>query len=73
MRIRAFDAFLADLLTNAGHPEIVSVRPCTDNPEGHTRLRVSFVSGAEAYIMVRQVTGRGIPPHAPFDLPGEAF
>lgn len=72
MRIREFDSLLTDLLTKADHPEIVDVRPC-DNPDGHTRLRVNFASGAEAYIMVRQVAGRGIPSHAPFELPREAF
>lgn len=73
VRIREFDSFLANLLTSADHPEIVDVRQCTDNPDGHTRLRVNFASGAEAYVMVRQVTGRGIPSHAPFELPREAF
>ena len=65
---------LAGLLTEADHPEITEVRQCAeDNPQAHTRLRVNFASGAEAYVMVRQVTGRGIPQHAPFELPREAF
>jgi hypothetical protein len=74
MRIREFESVLEGLLTDADHPEIVDIRLCsTENPEGHTRLRVGFASGAEAYVMVRRVVGRGVPPHAPFDLPREAF
>ncbi|HEV2782466.1 MAG TPA: hypothetical protein VGX25_23990 [Actinophytocola sp.] len=74
MRIREFESVLAGLLTDADNPEIVDVRSCSEqNPQGHTRLHVRFASGADAYIMVRRVAGRGIPSHAPFELPREAF
>jgi hypothetical protein len=74
VRIREFEAVLAGLLENADHPEIVEIRRCSErNPEGHTRLHVHFASGADAYVMVRRVTGRGVPSHAPFELPREAF
>jgi hypothetical protein len=74
VRVREFESVLAGMLTDADHPEIVDVRSCsTGNPESHTRLQVSFASGATAYVMVRRVVGRGIPSHPPFQLPREAL
>jgi hypothetical protein len=75
MRVREFEALVVDLLTEADHPEILSVQRCADDARDttHNRLKVNFASGASATVMVREVTGPGLPRHAPFELPKEAM
>ncbi|MGW5050102.1 hypothetical protein [Actinokineospora sp. NPDC004072] len=65
MRIRELDTLLVDLLS-PDHPEIVQTKILD---KGHSRVRVEFASGAIATITVREVSGPGVPAHAPYSIP----
>jgi hypothetical protein len=74
MGLRTLDQIIIEAVTKADHPEIISATAMAtpDRPANHNRVKVGFASGAEAYIMVRRVTGPGIPTHADYELPREA-
>lgn len=78
MRVRELDDTLVRLLTEADHPEIVSVEALAERrgdgepPDtDHNRVKVWFASGGTATIMVRTVSGPDIPLHPAFQLPAE--
>lgn len=75
MRVREFEDLVIRVLREADHPEIVSADSTARDADDHrhTRVRVSFASGAATYIMVREVTGPSVPKHSPFELPKEAM
>ncbi|MBM7772277.1 hypothetical protein JOD54_002481 [Actinokineospora baliensis] len=65
MRIRDLDDALFAVLSQ-DHPEITEV---VKIDKGHSRLRVDFASGARVTIMVREVSGPGVPAHAAYAIP----
>ncbi|GAA2993367.1 hypothetical protein [Actinokineospora diospyrosa] len=65
MRIRELDTVLLGVLSK-DHPEITEV---VKIDKGHSRLRVDFASGARVTIMVREVSGPGVPAHAAYSIP----
>ncbi|SES36841.1 hypothetical protein [Actinokineospora terrae] len=69
MRRRELDDVLFDVLSK-DHPEITEV---VKIDKGHSRLRVDFASGARATIMVREVSGPGVPAHAAYAIPESAL
>lgn len=78
MRVRELDDTLVRLLAEADHPEVVSVIPlATPNVEPpdprHSRVKVTFASGATAIIMVRTVASANTPLHPAFELPPEVI
>jgi hypothetical protein len=71
VNVRELDGLLIRRITESNHPgvagvEVMSTRERPDNP---TRLRIDFVDGSAAYVMVAQVTGSGVERHARFELP----
>jgi hypothetical protein len=77
MKIRELADIIADAVNGADHPEIVSAETFDYGPEdkhsNHNLVRVNFASGAQAFTMVRQVSGPGIPRHEPYTMPREVF
>ncbi|MCP2166078.1 hypothetical protein LX83_002937 [Goodfellowiella coeruleoviolacea] len=71
VRVRELDELLVRLIVAADHPEITAVRliPSQEHPDNHTRLRVDFASGACAYLMVGQVSGRGVGQVPRYQIP----
>ncbi|GAA3053617.1 hypothetical protein [Actinokineospora globicatena] len=69
MRLRELDTLLLDILSQ-DHPEITAA---TKLDNGHSRLRVDFASGARITVMVREVTGPGVPAHSAYAIPESAL
>ncbi|HEX3780161.1 MAG TPA: hypothetical protein VHX38_10870 [Pseudonocardiaceae bacterium] len=76
MRLAELDQLLIECLTSEDHPEIVgaSRAPGVETkPADHTRVNVSFASGATCHVLVRRVEGPKVPRHADYDLPQEVI
>ncbi|SHF79687.1 hypothetical protein SAMN05444320_10525 [Streptoalloteichus hindustanus] len=83
LKLNEFRQRLKSELEALDHPEIVgvddiAVPPGTsDDPNDkhkvHNQIRVRYASGANSVIMAHVVRGPGIPKHAPYSPPAEAF
>jgi hypothetical protein len=75
MRVRAFDDLAIKLLVESDHPEIVAIRrtATSEQPDNHSRFVVEFADESTAVVMVRRVSGPGIPTHVRFQIPAEAL
>jgi hypothetical protein len=70
VRLPELDEMLADLIARSDHPEITGVEIAPDSPDDHTRLVVSYASGATSVVMVRQVARAG-RRSAEYEIPRE--
>ncbi|MCP2258885.1 hypothetical protein LX15_002583 [Streptoalloteichus tenebrarius] len=83
MKLIEFARRLQAELEALDHPEIVSVEDISvppgssDDPNAqhrkHNLVKVNYANGGSTTIMVQAVRGPGIPKHANYDLPREAF
>lgn len=73
MQITELDDLIMQIITDSDHPEIASVErvPTSEQPDDHTRIKVTFANGGAVIVMVHSVSGPGVPSHQKYELPRE--
>ncbi|HEY8373262.1 MAG TPA: hypothetical protein VIL00_11005 [Pseudonocardiaceae bacterium] len=76
MRVRELEKTITELINQSDHPEILRAETYEEAGLHSTKpvgVKVSFASGAAAFINVLRVEGKGVPRHPDYQLPSEVL
>lgn len=73
MQLTELDELITRVIVDSDHPEIASVErvPTSEQPDDHTRVKVTFANGGAAIVMVHSVSGPGVSNHSKYEPPRE--